>query len=105
MPPAVRISDLALVAGDAHGCLICPHVCIGPVINGSPDVTINGLPAVREGDPGIHAVCCGPNTYSTAEGSGNVFVNGKPLVRMFDKTSHCGGDGKMITGSPTVFCN
>ncbi|MFA5624797.1 MAG: PAAR domain-containing protein [Bradymonadales bacterium] len=105
MPAAFRLSDLALVPGDAHGCLICPHICIGPSINGSPDVFINGLAAIREGDPGIHAACCGPNTYKTSEGSPNVFVNGKPLVRKGDKTSHCGGDGKTITASPNVFVN
>lgn len=105
MKPAVRLSDIALVPADAHGCCICPHVCMGPIINASNNVFINSLGAVRLDDPGIHAVCCGPNTYKTAEGSNNVFVNGKPLVRLGDKTTHCGGDGKMITGSPTVHCN
>ncbi len=105
MKPAVRLSDLAFVAGDAHGCPVCPHVCVGPVTNASNDVFINGLGACREGDPGIHAVCCGPNTFKTAQGSPNVNVNGKPLVRMGDKTEHCGADGKMILGSPNVFCN
>ncbi|MBQ9395316.1 MAG: PAAR domain-containing protein [Proteobacteria bacterium] len=105
MKPAVRLSDLALVPGDAHGCLICPHVCVGPIINASTNVFINGLGACRKDDPGIHAVCCGPNTYTTAQGSNNVNVNGKPLVRLGDQTSHCGGKGKMITGSFNVFCN
>ena len=105
MKPAVRLSDIALVSGDAHGCLICPHVCMGPVISASNDVFINGLGAARKGDPGIHAVCCGPNTYTLTQGSDNVFVNGKPLVRLGDETTHCGGKGKTILGSPTVFCN
>lgn len=105
MKPACRLSDIALVPSDGHGCPICTHVCVGPIVNASNDVFINGLGACRKGDPGIHAVCCGPNTYQTAEGSSNVNVNGKPLVRFGDKTSHCGGDGKMILGSPNVFCN
>lgn len=105
MKPAVRLSDLSLVLGDAHACPICPHVCVGPIINASNNVFINGLGACRKDDPGIHAVCCGPNTYTAAQGSDNVMVNGKPLVRLGDKTSHCGGDGKTITGSPNVFCN
>jgi uncharacterized Zn-binding protein involved in type VI secretion len=102
---AVRLSDLALVLSDTHGCCVCTHICVGPTIDASNNVFINSLGAVREGDAGIHAVCCGPNTYKAAEGSGNVFVNGKPLVRMGDKTEHCGGQGSFITGSPTVFCN
>ena len=105
MPPAVRLSDLALVLGDGHGCLLCSHICTGPIIDASNNVMINSLGAARKNDPGIHSSCCGPNTYKTAEGSSNVFVNGKPLVRMGDKTKHCGGDGKMIMGSPNVFCN
>ena len=43
--------------------------------------------------------------YTLTQGSDNVFVNGKPLVRLGDETTHCGGKGKTILGSPTVFCN
>ena len=102
---ACRLSDIAMVQGDAHACYICPHVAQGPIINASNNVFINSLGACREGDPGIHAVCCGPNTYKTAAGSPNVKVNGKALVRMNDQTQHCGGNGKMTTGSPNVNCN
>jgi uncharacterized Zn-binding protein involved in type VI secretion len=102
---AVRLGDLAMVVGDSHGCPGCPHVCIGPTIDGSNDVFINSLNAIRKGDPGIHAACCGPNTFNTNEGSPNVFVNGKPLVRLNDETKHCGGTGHTITGSPNVFVN
>ena len=102
---AVRLGDLAMITGDAHGCLACPHVCVGPTIDGSNDVFINSLNAIRKGDPGIHAACCGPNNFKTNQGSPNVFVNGKPLVRMNDQTKHCGGMGKMINGSPNVFVN
>ena len=103
--PAVRLSDTALVPADSHACTMCPHTCIGPIIDASNDVFINSLGAAREGDPGIHAVCCGPNTFKCAEGSPNVFVNGKPLVRKGDKTEHCGGDGSITSGSPNVNCN
>ena len=105
MKLAARLSDLAFISGDAHGCCICPHICTGPVIDASNNVFINSLGAARVGDPGIHAVCCGPNTFKCAEGSNNVFVNGKALVRKDDKTEHCGGDGKIITGSANVHCN
>ena len=105
MKGAIRVSDLALVPADAHGCPGCSHVCAGPMISGSNNVFVNSLNAVRQGDPGIHAACCGPNTYQTSAGSGNVFVNGKPMVRFMDKTTHCGGNGYMITCSFNVFCN
>lgn len=78
-------------------------MCVGPAILGSPTVFVNSLPAVRVGDVGIHAVCCGPNMYKTAKGSGTVFINGKKAVRKGDKTTHCGGSGKMIMGSGNVF--
>ncbi|MBO4351625.1 MAG: PAAR domain-containing protein [Proteobacteria bacterium] len=103
--PAARLSDDARVPADTHGCPHCAHPCVGPIIDASNDVFINGLGAARVGDPGVHSVCCGPNTYKCAEGSPNVFVNGKAMVRKGDKTEHCGGDGQMIMGSPNVFCN
>lgn len=105
MKPAARLSDVALVQGDKHGCYICPHVASGPIINASTNVFINGLPAARKNDPGIHAVCCGPNTYMINAGSPNVYVNGIAMARKDDATKHCGGDGKIITGSPNVNCN
>ena len=106
MPGAVRLGDIALVVGDAHACSICPHVASGPAIDGSNDVFINSKNAVRKEDRGMHAVCCGNNTYIANEGSDNVFVNGKPLVRMFDQSKHCDkAKGMFITASPTVWCN
>ena len=99
-----RVSDLALVPSDGHFCPGCMHVCIGPVISGSNDVFVNSLNAVRKGDPGIHAACCGPNTYVTHEGSSSVYVNGVPLVRWLDETKHCGGMGRMVMASPNVYC-
>jgi hypothetical protein len=43
--------------------------------------------------------------YKIAKGSGTVYVNGKPQARLGDKTTHCGGDGKIIKGSSNVFCD
>ena len=106
MPGVVRLSDIALVVGDVHVCPTCPHVASGPAVEGSNDVFVNSLNAVRKGDRGIHAVCCNKNTFVADAGSNNVFVNGKPLVRMFDNTKHCDQTpGTFITGSPTVWCN
>ena len=102
MPGAARLGDKAQVDADAHGCPACPHPAIGPIVVGSPDVNINGKPAARQDDLGIHAVCCGPNNFTIVKGSPTVYVNGKPLARMNDKTKHCGGTGPITEGSPDV---
>jgi uncharacterized Zn-binding protein involved in type VI secretion len=102
MPAAARLGDKAQVDADAHGCPACPHPGVGPIVTGSPDVLINSKPAARLDDLGIHAVCCGPNTFTVKAGSPTVYVNGKPLARMNDQTKHCGGSGPIIEGSPDV---
>jgi uncharacterized Zn-binding protein involved in type VI secretion len=103
MPPQARLGDKSQVPTDAHGCPACPHPCIGPAIQGSPDVYVNGRPAVRVGDQGMHAACCGPNMWKAAAGSGTVFINNLAAHRLGDQDTHCGGNGKMIEGSDTVF--
>lgn len=102
MPAAARIGDKAQCPADGHGCPGCPHSVVGPAVSGSPDVQINGRGALRLNDPGVHAACCGPNTWKAAAGSSTVFINGKPAVRMGDMTQHCGGVGKIIEGSNNV---
>ena len=103
IPEAARQTDKAKAPVDAHGNQCCPHSPSGPIIQGSPNVFINGLPAARKGDPGIHIFCCGPNKFNISGGSGTVFVNGKPLARKGDSTSHCGGSGSIQGGSGDVF--
>ena len=102
MPPAHRVGDKALNPADAHGCPACPHPVQGPGTSGSPDVFVNHMPQMRVGDPGMHVACCGPNSWTVAEGSKSVFVNGIPPSRIGDATTHCGGSGKVIQGSPNV---
>jgi len=63
---------------------------------------VNGLAALRIGDPGIHMACCGPNMWNAQTGSATVFINGKPAHRKGDMTKHCGGVGELTMGSPTV---
>ncbi|MFN7143831.1 MAG: PAAR domain-containing protein [Myxococcota bacterium] len=87
---------------DAHGCPACPHPCTGPAVAGSPNVLVNGMPAVRVGDSGTHAACCGPNTWVATKGSGTVFINNIPAHRLGDMNTHCGGVGNLIVGSPNV---
>jgi len=102
MPPQCRVGDLSSVPADAHGCPACPHPCIGPAIKGSPNVKVNKLPAVRVGDNGIHAACCGPNTWTAKAGSATVFINNQKAHRQGDQDQHCGGSGSMVAGSPNV---
>lgn len=102
MPGQGRLGDKANVPLDSHGCPACPHPAAGPAIQGSPDVNVNGRPALRVDDPGIHAACCGSNTWTATKGSTTVFVNGKAAHRMGDQNRHCGGMGQLVEGSPNV---
>lgn len=102
MPEQGRVGDKARNPADAHGCPGCAHGVIGPAVSGSPNVKVNGKPALRVGDPGVHAACCGPNQWKAAKGSSTVFINGLPAHRKGDMTAHCGGVGNLIEGSPDV---
>ena len=104
MPGQARLGDMASVDQDAHGCPACPHPGKGPIVTGSANVNVNGLPAARADstDLGIHAVCCGPNIFACEKGSSTVYINDKPAARDTDKTKHCGASGKIIEGSPDV---
>ncbi len=102
MPPQARVGDKSNVPVDAHGCTACPHDCTGPAIQGSPNVNVNKLPAVRVGDMGVHMACCGPNTWTAAAGSATVMINNQAAHRLGDQDTHCGGPGQMIEGSDNV---
>lgn len=84
------------------GCFhVCPKVTSkvphvgGPVIAGSGNVTIGGIPAARKGDK---LICIGPPDTINA-GSSSVKINGKPAARLGDSTAH---GGKVVVGNPTV---
>lgn len=91
--------DLAQVPADAHGCPACPHPAIGPITTGSPNVFVNGRPAARVGDIGIHAACCGPNRYEIVGGDSQVLINGRAAARKGSATKHCGGMGQIVSGA------
>ncbi len=95
-----RLGDWSYCATSAKGCPACPHPVVGPAIQGSPDVLIDNLPAVRVGDWGVSAADCGPNTWQALEGDPEVTVHGVPLVRIGDATNHAMTPGKMIMGAP-----
>jgi len=102
MPPQGRLGDKSNIPADAHGCPGCPHPAVGPAIQGSPDVNVNSLPALRVDDQGIHAACCGDNMWTAKTGSATVFINNKKAHRMGDQDEHCGGMGQLIEGSNNV---
>jgi uncharacterized Zn-binding protein involved in type VI secretion len=104
MPPAARQNDISMNPADAHGCNGCPHGVSGPAVTGSANVIVAGSPQLRAtgADQGVHAACCGPNSWVTTQGSGTVLVNDLPAVRLGDMTTHCGGIGSMITGAANV---
>lgn len=102
MPGAGRRGDKAQVPSDSHGCTGCPHPALGPAVCGSSNVNINGIPALRVGDQGIHGACCGGNTWEAVRGAKGVFINGRPAYRIGDASQHCGGVGRLIEGSQNV---
>ncbi|GAA5264040.1 MAG: PAAR domain-containing protein [Acidiphilium sp.] len=89
--PAARITDL-------HTCPAAdgpvPHVG-GPIILGSPNVLIGGLPAARVSDT---VTCVGPPD-TIVMGSPTVLINGLQAARMGDQTAH---GGVIALGCPTV---
>ena len=102
MPGQGRLGDKSQVPADAHGCPACPHPALGPAIGGSANVFVNSRPALRVGDRGIHAACCGPNTWACKTGSTTVYINGQGAHRLGDMDEHCGGLGKLVEGSVDV---
>jgi uncharacterized Zn-binding protein involved in type VI secretion len=102
MPPQGRVGDKSQVPSDSHGCPGCPHSCVGPGTKGSPNVKVNGKPALRVTDTGVHSSCCGANTWVAKAGSATVFINNLKAHRLGDAVQHCGGMGQLIEGSPNV---
>ena len=89
--PAARSTDMhvcPLVSG------VVPHVG-GPILLGSFNVLIGGLPAARVTDL---ATCVGPPDL-VALGSATVLINNLPAARMGDQTAH---GGTIVVGFPQV---
>jgi uncharacterized Zn-binding protein involved in type VI secretion len=92
-----RLGSMAQCHADAHGCPACPHPVRGPLIDGVPDVQIDGKPVARVGHTGVHAACCGPNLYSVAAGDPEILIDGRQAARLGDPTRHCGGVGQLFS--------
>lgn len=93
MPKAARLGDV----GAGHGCFPSSNAT-----SGSPDVSINGKPAVRVSDTYASHGCgvCAPHGRALAAGSATVSMNGLASGRIGDAID-CGGVA--ATGSPNVF--
>lgn len=102
MPAQGRLGDRAICPADAHGCPGCPHPVTGPGVAGSRNVFVNGRPALRRDDPGVHAACCGGNTWTAVGGAATVLINNRPAHRVDDAVQHCGGTGRLAEGSTDV---
>jgi len=72
MPLYAALGDLAHSSADGHGQVAGPFAVTGPIISGSPNITIRGLPAARKGTTGYMTSCDGPNTFKISEGDPNV---------------------------------
>jgi uncharacterized Zn-binding protein involved in type VI secretion len=96
MAAATRLGDI----GDGHACHFPPT----PASGASGDVFVNGLGAVRKGDPYLPHACpscpAPPHPRALAQGSGTVFINGQPAGRVGDAID-CGGSA--ASGSGDVF--
>lgn len=73
-----------------------PHVG-GPVLRGSTNVLIEGLPAARQGDP---LQCNAPVLPRITGGSSIVMINHQPAARVGDRTNH---QSLLQVGSKKVF--
>lgn len=98
MPKAARKTDI----GSEHSC----HFPDTPAIEGSPNVWINGLEALRVQDHfeshGCSTCPAPAHPRALADGSPNVYINGQKAGRLHDPID-CGG--AVITGSENVFIN
>ena len=81
MAKAGRLGDRSRVPEDSHSCPECPHDAVGPSKTGSDDVLINDRPALRVGDRGEHADCCGPQLWFAARGAPAVDIGSEEAVR------------------------
>ena len=93
MPAATRIGD------NCTGHDACPSV---PLVDGSPNVFINGISAGRVGDKYRAHGCIAHSSHqdNINVGSSTVFINGIPAGRIGDAVVL---GGEVQDGSPDVF--
>jgi uncharacterized Zn-binding protein involved in type VI secretion len=89
--PAARSSDVTSFGGS--------------IVEGSPTVMINGLPAARAGDQIVTPRFVFPNNCVGGPivlGSATVFINNRGAVRSGDIATTVCGPEVIVGGSPTV---
>jgi uncharacterized Zn-binding protein involved in type VI secretion len=91
-----RVGNVAWCSHYVMGCPACPHDVKGPILSGSPNVSVDGFPAARAGDTGNQAGGCGPTNFTIKTGDPSVLIDGKPAARVGDQTQHSGGMGRII---------
>ena len=97
-----RINPIGKLDADAHSNPACPHTCRGPIVEGSPGVILNSLPASGKGGMGGHAACCGANICFANSCSQTVNISGLSAHGTDDSEQPRGGMVKMTIGSGDV---
>lgn len=100
MPGEARVSDITIGVCD-HGKPDCPHTCVGIIIQGSPDTSVNARQNAREFDLGVHnCPHCGTNMCLT--GSSTVYTNSVRDHRCNDLVTEFCGMGITVVCSGDV---
>ena len=81
--------------GDYHKCPKIGHSG-GPILKGSSNVLVNGMPLARVSDP-AH---CRPGNDAISSGVDSIIVNGLAMASQKDSSSH---GGVIKEGSPNVY--
>jgi uncharacterized Zn-binding protein involved in type VI secretion len=92
------VGMLARCLADGHGAPMDPTNVVGPITTGSSHVLVNGKPAARVGDVGIHYACSGANTFEIVSGDPAILIDGRVAAWIGSSTKHCGGMGTIIGG-------
>lgn len=99
MPAAARVGDFTAHANT-------PLTPMVPLVMGSPNVFIGGLPAWRAGtDVHVCPLSNGPAPHvggSVLKGSLTVYINKLQAARMGDEIIEAGGPNKITSGLQTV---
>lgn len=106
MPVVARKDGQDTVASPDGSGVCCASPSVQKTNQGSSNVFINGIGAVRKDDAMIvhdyAGPCCNPHAPTLSTFSPTVFVNGLNLGRVGDAF---GGDHLITSGSPNVFAN
>jgi uncharacterized Zn-binding protein involved in type VI secretion len=100
MPRVCVVGDSIIGICD-HGQECCPHNVTGYFTEGSPTVSFNNKPVVRDGDR-CRTTCPHCHTGYAVGRSSRITVDGKPVHRLGDPVVLGGGTGISVTASTTI---